>query len=166
MEKNERGALIILYRLLLVLLICLVLVIIGLTLYSLVFGKKGDAAVPAAVPAGVPQTVQDNSDSESIFTGIGRLRLPAADSDVTGSVVVISITFPYDPDDWAFTEELAARIKDFRTIAGDFMLETNTSELSKMSEDQLKNTLLERFNRILRLGKIRTLYFNDFMVIE
>lgn len=150
--KNDRGspALIIIYRSLLIFFICLALVFLGGTFYSLL-NRHGEK-IPVPLPPG-----------EGIFTGIGRLRCLAAGEN---SVVILSVTFPYDPEDRAFTEELAARVKDFRTVTGEYILSLTADELKKSGEDRLKSALLERFNRILRLGKIEILYFSDFMIIE
>jgi len=154
-NPSNSPALTITYRFLLALVICLVLFFLAGTVYSIFFKQNNEKPVPTPV-------------LDSTFTGIGRLRLPSADSSAAGqgSVVILSITFPYTPEDWAFTEELATRVKDFRSIAEEYFLSFSTADLKKRSEEQIKRDLLERYNRILRLGKIETLYFNDFMIVE
>jgi len=161
MKNSKSGsALTLIYRVLLALVICLALVLIGGTAYTLLF--RHDSPAPVTISA-----------QDGIFTGIGQLRLQAADSangitdgSTDGPVVVLTVTFPYDPSDRAFAEELAARVNDFRTITGDYIHSFKSEDLKKMGEDQLKSGLLERYNGILRLGKIQTLYFSDFMFIE
>ena len=143
------------YRFLLVLILCLALVFAAGTVYSLLVRRE------AAVPAANPQ--------DRIFTGIGRMRLPTADSRFApdqGPVVILSITFPYAPEDRAFSEELAARVKEFRSGAEEYFLSFRAEEIANMSEERIKTDLLDRFNRILRLGKIETLYFNDYLMLE
>ena len=101
-------------------------------------------------------------DGAGIFAGIGRLRIPLVNS----STLILSIAFPYPPDDRAFTEELAAKIGDFRAIASDYFSSLAAERLSVLDEDAAKAEILRRYNAILRLGKISTLYFNDLMIID
>ena len=154
MKNYDTGILTFIYRFLLALVICLALVFLGGTVYSLLIRQENGREV-SSVP-------------DRTFTGIGRLRCPMADSGSAGqdAVAVITVTFPYAPEDRAFSEELAARVKDFRSIVGDYILSFKTEELKKMNEDQFKNELLDRFNAVLRLGNIETLYFNDFMILD
>jgi flagellar FliL protein len=98
------------------------------------------------------------------FTGIGRLRLSTAEPQ--SAMVILTITFPYSPEDRAFSEELATRVRDFRAIAEAYFLSLSIGDLGNKSEEQIKADLLERFNRVLRLGKIQTLYFSDFMIFD
>ena len=101
---------------------------------------------------------------EQIFTGIGRLRLNTAEPQ--SAMVILTITFPYSPGDRAFAEELAARIRDFRTITSNYFLSINTADLLIKNEEEVKFELLEEFNSILRLGSIQILYFNDFLILD
>ena len=161
MKKTNEGTapvLNVIHKFLLALLVCLALVFLGGTVYSLFFRQKpAEFTVP--------------SPTDRIFTGIGRLRLPAANNAGTagtgqGPVVILSITFPYEPEDRPFTEELASRVGEFRSITGEYFLSFTAASLAKKSEEEIKKELLDRFNRILRLGKIGTLYFNDYLVLE
>lgn len=103
----------------------------------------------------------------SMYTGIGRLRAKLKeDAEGIAPTVVISPVFPYDNNDKAFTEELAARIKDFRDITNKYIstLDKNARELS--DDELLKKELLVRYNDKLRLGRVKTLYFTDFTLID
>ena len=150
------------YWVLLGLFLCLAAFILGGTIYS--FFSRSESATPFVF--------SDTADSR-IFTGIGRLRLPASPAidsptgaDADPATVIISITFPYIPEDLAFSEELATRVNDFRTIAREYFSAHSAEELRLMDEEIIKNEMLQRFNSVLRLGKIEILYFNDFLVIE
>jgi len=143
------------YKFLLALLICFAAALIGGTVYTLFFKR----AVPE--PAVIAP--------DRIFTGIGRQRLLTAGGNSAGSresVVILSITFPYAPEDRAFTEELAARVGEFRSVTEKYFRALNAADLEKKGEEKIKTELLDQFNGILRLGKIETLYFNDFMMLE
>jgi flagellar basal body-associated protein FliL len=98
----------------------------------------------------------------SVFSGIGRLRIPLAGS----STLILSIAFPYPSDDQAFTEELAVKIGDFRAMASDYFSSLPAEKIVSLDEEAAKTEILRRYNASLRLGKIDALYFNDLMIIE
>jgi flagellar basal body-associated protein FliL len=98
------------------------------------------------------------------------LRIPVAGASSSGggtgaSTLILSIAFPYPPRDQAFSEELASRITDFRAIAGDYFSSLSAESLAGLNEETAKAELLRRYNGVLRLGKIETLYFNDFLIV-
>ena len=111
---------------------------------------------------GILENSEQNGQGQT-FTGIGRIRVPTADSQP--AIVIIFVTFNYNPDDRAFSEELALRVKDFRAIITDYIGSFAAAELKKQDEESIKSEILRRFNAILRLGQIDTLYFSDFMVV-
>jgi flagellar basal body-associated protein FliL len=170
MKSSGKGSSLVLrimYPMLLILLFFVGLLLLGGTLYALVFLREGNAAGKeqpsgAFVPAG----------GEQLFTGIGRIRVSAGDD--SSPTIIVSITFPYSPADKPFSEELAARVGDFRTIAADYFKSFSAVEpgsidsgsIHSIDETILKEELLSRYNSILRLGKIRTLYFNDFLYLQ
>jgi flagellar basal body-associated protein FliL len=147
-----------LYRILLILVWVLVIGILGVTFW--VFRrppvKTGNSNVPANSTQGV--------SSERFFTGIGRIRSSTADT--TGATVILSIVFPYDSDDRPFSEELASHIKDFRTLTLNYISRHTVKELRSLGDGGVKKELLDQFNGILRLGKIKLLYFNDYLIVE
>jgi flagellar basal body-associated protein FliL len=163
--KDPSLALIIIYRALLILLFFVGLLLLGGTLYALVFLREGNRAV-----SGQPLGALPPAGEEQLFTGIGLIRVSAGDDD--SPTIIVSITFPYSQADKAFSEELAARIGDFRTIAADYFKSLSAGELGSsdsiksIDENVLKEELLSRYNGILRLGKIRVLYFNDFLYLD
>ena len=111
---------------------------------------------------GAPAGTAENRDG--MFTGIGRLRIPV--SHDPPSTLVVSIDFPYPPDDRLFAEELASRLGDFRAIAEAYFSSLPAQSLINLNEDTAKEEIIRRYNALLRLGRIETLYFTDFMVIE
>ncbi|MDR2053927.1 MAG: flagellar basal body protein FliL [Treponema sp.] len=138
----------------------LALILLGGTVYALVFrgrSEKTEAAAPGGNPS--PETGLDG-----MFTGIGRIR--ASTGGPESATVILSIAFPYSPRDRAFAGELAARIGDFRAGAADYFASFSTEELRQKDETAIKTELLERFNGMLRLGQITALYFSDYLIIE
>ena len=148
------------YRGLIICLTLLGLILIGGTIYGVFYHKSlpERSSVAASQEVGEGQT----------FTGIGQIRVPTADHQP--GLVILHVVFTYYPGDKAFTEELVLRVGDFRKIITDYLSSFSTVELYNMNadglEDDLKKELLLRFNAILRLGQIETLYFGDFMVLK
>ena len=147
------------YRCLLFFLFILGLVLIIGTIYGIFF----HAGLSGYTPTTVMQKSNQNGQGQT-FTGIGRIRVSTAGSQP--GTVIIFVTFNYNPEDKAFSEELALRVRDFRETIVDYIGYFSIAELQRMSEESIKVDLLRRFNAILRLGQIETLFFSDFMIVE
>ena len=143
-----------LYRGLLICLLLLGLVIIGGTIYGVFLYND---------PPGQGQINLLPESEGQTFTGIGRIRIPTADPQP--GMVILFVSFIYYPDDKVFSEELVLRIKDFRDIIVDYIGSFSVEELQKLEEENIKSELLRKFNAVLRLGQIETLYFSDFLII-
>ena len=103
----------------------------------------------------------------SIFNGIGMLRIPVAgQNSASSATMIISIAFPYPPGDLPWTEELASKIANFKTITFDYFSSLPASAIANLNEENAKAELLRRYNAILRLGKIESLYFSDLTILE
>ena len=79
--------------------------------------------------------------------------------------MILSIAFPYSANDFAFTEELAVKINEFRAIASGYFSSLSAENLNQINEEAAKQEILRRFNASLRLGRITDLYFSEMMVI-
>jgi hypothetical protein len=151
----------------------LFLLILGGTFYAMFRDPPGEAPggsggfSPGEIPGAYPRS--------AVFTGIGRLRIQAGAGSPQGgagadplsrAVVVLSVVFPYPPEDRPFTEELAGKIPLFRRIIRDYFGALSPDELAPLDEQGAKEELLRRFNGELQLGKIESLLFNDLMILE
>ncbi|MCL2233914.1 MAG: flagellar basal body protein FliL [Treponema sp.] len=146
------------YRSLMVCLVTLGIIIIGGTVYGVFFNTA------PARPAGNEQPPDlRGSGPEQTFTGIGRLRIPTADPQP--GTVILFVSFMYYPGDRAFSEELTLRLGYLRTIIRDYIGSFTAAELQRLDEEHIRTELLRRFNGLLRLGRIETLFFSDFMII-
>jgi len=150
------------YQSLVACLIVLALIIIGGTIYG-VFSLNIPPSNNPNKQVDVRQDSGQKNGQGQTFTGIGPIRVSTA--DLQPGMVIIFVSFIYYPDDRAFSEELALRIRDFRDIVTDYIGSFSTTELQMQGEEGIKAELLRRFNAILRLGQIETLYFSDFMVV-
>lgn len=139
-------------------LIAIALLILCGTMYALVFlpGRKQTGA-----PSGPAQIMREGG---RIFTGIGKIRTTTAGNP--GAAVIITVAFPYEPDDTSFSEELASKVASFRTETGKYFNGFTPDELRLKTEDELREDLLVLYNGRLRLGFIDTLYITDYMIIE
>jgi flagellar basal body-associated protein FliL len=135
-----------------------VLVIVGGTVYWAV--SRDDAPPPSSPLTGVGVLPESGGQT---FTGIGRIRVSTA--DLEPGMVILFVLFNYDPGDKVFSEELVLKIRDFREIIVDYIGSFSAEELQKLDEEDIKRELLHRFNAVLRLGQIETLYFSDFLII-
>jgi flagellar basal body-associated protein FliL len=148
------------YRVLLGTAAALALVLLAGTLYALVFRPGAEEPPPQTRQSGLVQSSVDGG----VFTGIGRIR--AATAGPQSATVILSVTFPYPPGDRPFTEELASQTANFRTAAREYFASLSTEELRGRDEASIKAEILRRYNGLLRLGQIETLYFNEYLVIE
>lgn len=160
-ETSKTKAIRTLYIVLLSVAASLVLLLI----IGTVVGLARSPSSPPIVKFGkdkTPPTVLLESGDIRVFSGIGRLRIPLADS----STMILSISFPYMADDTVFTEELAAKIGEFKELATDYFTSLPKEKLKPLDEDAAKAEILSRFNANLRLGRIEALYFNDLMILD
>ena len=147
-----------LYRGLVICLVVLAVILIGGTIYGISISN----AAPARQDH-IDIAEKSGEGEGQTFSALGRIRLPTADPQP--GTVILFVSFIYYPDDKAFSEELVLRIADFREIITAYVSSFSSSELQKLGEESLKDELLRRFNAVLRLGQIETLFFTDFMII-
>jgi flagellar basal body-associated protein FliL len=151
-----------LYRILQGIAAVLVLVLFAGTLYAFILPPDRPAQAPKN---GLPQSsVSGFQSQDGVFTGIGRIRSSTAGPEP--STVIFSVTFPYPENDKPFAEELNSQIVNFRNTAYEYFASLSTEELRQKDEPAIKTEILRRYNLLLRLGRIETLYFNEFLIIE
>jgi flagellar basal body-associated protein FliL len=151
------------YRVLRGIAAALALVLLAGTLYALVFRPGGTVPPPRTGETGAASPGGPLSEN-GVFTGIGRIRASTAGPEP--ATVILSVTFPFRPDDKPFAEELASQISNFRNTAHEYFLSFSAEELREKDEDAIKAEILHRYNLLLRLGRIETIYFNEYLVIE
>jgi len=164
------GRLLIAYRVLVVLALALAVVLITGSLYALFRSPNSGPLFRIGANGGKqgrrgPDTgVVSPMALPNVFSGIGRLRIPLAGEPA--AALVLSISFPYSADDRPFAEELASRIGDFRSIAAEYFASLPREKAVDLDEEAAKAGILGRYNAMLRLGSIETLYFGDLIIVE
>lgn len=141
--------------------------IAGLLILILIIGtiiglSRSGNADPFIGSGYIPAEPDSFNDDIRVFSEMGRLRIPLVDS----STLVISIAFPYSANDVTFSEELAAKIDDFKSIVISYFSSLPAANLAPIDEERAKHEILRRFNNNLRLGSLQTLYFIDVTVIS
>lgn len=116
---------------------------------------------PAETVQPVPVQWPPNDDIR-VFSDMGRLRIPLSNS----SIMILSIAFPYNASDIAFTEELAGKIVEFRDTAVGYFSSLPADRLININEETAKTEILALYNANLRLGRIEALYFSDMNIID
>jgi flagellar basal body-associated protein FliL len=144
------------------LLIALAGLLIAGTIYAFARSPGAGPLFRLGKAGGTVSGTEAAGDGVHIFAGIGRLRIPLANS----STLILSIAFPYPPDDQSFTEELAAKIGEFRSIASEYFSSLPAEKLVNLDEGAAKAEILRRYNTSLRLGRIEALYFSDLVILE
>jgi flagellar basal body-associated protein FliL len=157
------------YRILIVTVLLLVAVIAAGTVLALarrapVAGAAEARTADQGGPEGLEARRTGTDRRSAYFTGVGRIR--AATTDARPATVIVSIAFPYDKTDVPFSEELAAKTREFRQVAAELFSSYPGDRLRKTSEAELKAELLRRYNALLRLGKIEAIYFNDYLIVD
>jgi flagellar basal body-associated protein FliL len=164
-QKRLSGRLLIVYRIAVALVLVLALVLVCGSLYAVIRGPDSGPLFRIGKDGGEVQGGQASaSDALNVFSGIGRLRIPLEGEPP--ATLMLSISFPYPADDRPFAEELAFRIGDFRSIAILYFGSLPPEKTVRLDETAAKTEILERYNKLLRLGKIETLYFGDLMVLK
>jgi flagellar basal body-associated protein FliL len=164
-EHPSRG-LLVLYRVLVGVVFLLIFLLLGGTLYALVIRPSAGLNRAGGSPASQSREAAEGPEDYTggVFTGIGRIR--AVTAEPQAATVLLSVTFPYPPEDRAFSEELAAKIGQFRGITAEYFASFSVAALRAKADGAIKEELRQRYNSILRLGSISRLYFNDYMIIE
>ena len=157
-EKTARIA----YIALLSIAALLVVLLLTGTIAGLVRQDKTEPLIKfESAPKKIKKSISSEDDIR-VFSGLGRLRVPLSNS----SILLLSLAFPYSASDSAFTEELAAKISDFRSIATGYFSALPEESIMQIDEETAKLEILRRFNESLSLGRIDALYFSDMMVID
>lgn len=155
----------VLYRILMVMVLGLGLSLVGGTFYVLASRQEGLSLKRHQKNNTLPVKNRFSEPTEGqSFTSLGQIRVITASPNP--ATVIISITFPYDPEDKVFAEELASKIKDCRAVTSEYLGTFSVKELRALGEGEIKTELLRRYNLLLRLGHIEALYFSDFSIIE
>jgi flagellar FliL protein len=139
-------------------------VIIGLMLIiTIIAFASGKASLGKNMRKADPSPDQFTSD-EAVFTGFQQLRF--ATSDNPPVPVIITPYFTYQNGDTELNEELNMKMRHFRTVFSDYFSAHTQQELLELGEQTIKAELTEQINSELVLGKIKNLYFSEYIFLN
>lgn len=115
----------------------------------------------------INMSARSNSKVDA-YTNIGQLRVltRAPSEDTEGSVVVLSPWFSYPQDDTGLFEELSRKERQTKNIISEYFALYTKDQLLQKGEKQIKEDLLAHINEQLVLGKIRAIYFDQYLFFE
>ncbi len=157
-------------RILLIILIALIVIFVGGTAVSIAknggeIKSKYRHADPT--PKQVINTSLKTNSRLSAYTDVGQIRTVTKGSDSrTGILLLVSPWFSYQANDTALFEELAQKDKLEKSIIIGFFSEYTKDELLAMGEQKIKEDIKNRINNELVLGKIKDVYFDQYLFFE
>ncbi len=139
-------------------------IIVG-SAYSYISGpsvkKSGDKESASNISRGK----ENNVDA---YTAIGQLRItlqPENEGD-SPDVVVVNPWFSYAQGDKSLFEELSQKDVQIKNLIVSYFSSYTLDDLRSKDEQTIKEDLLHIINGILVIGKIRSVYFNDYIFID
>lgn len=90
--------------------------------------------------------------------------LPAEDEDV--NVVVVTPWFSYPSENRTLFEELSQKSLHIKAVITDYFSSMTLDEIRSKGETRIKEELLDEINKSLVMGKIRAVYFSEYVFIE
>ncbi|MBQ0039949.1 MAG: flagellar basal body-associated FliL family protein [Treponema sp.] len=108
---------------------------------------------------------EENVDAFTDFRQI-RVQTKVESEDEEPSVVVVSPWFSYPAGDQQLFEELSQKERQMRAIFNSYFTSHTSDEIQKKGEAQIKEELKDEINSQLVMGKIRAVYFNEYIFIN
>ncbi|MGI5089065.1 flagellar basal body-associated FliL family protein [Treponema sp. OMZ 805] len=99
----------------------------------------------------------------ALYGDLGQLRAVTADNPPI--TVVIKPFLEYKASDTAFQEELVTKKEALKKSILDWFSLESAYRLSSELPQDIKQTLMERINKQLVLGKIHNIYFEEFVIL-
>lgn len=99
-----------------------------------------------------------------LYGDLGRLR--AVSSDEIPVTVVVYPFLEYDSADIFFQEELVSKKSFLRNTFINWFGQKKAYTLLSMNESDIKKELLDAINKEFKLGKIKTVYFKEFKILN
>lgn len=150
-------------------LVVLILLVSIVASIAKLFTKNSSMIINDPLPTEIESLNKKNNEELAAFTGISTIRLSTLSSsqeEQNASILVISPWFSYPKDDTQFYEELSRKRVLITSIITYYFSSKTKNDILSLSEDTIKNALLTEINQNLSLGKIKELYFTDFIFFE
>lgn len=149
--------------------IAAIIVVATLTAFAVAKGKPGKNYRKADPdPHKVTNMNKGMENAVDAFTDFRQIRIQTRieSEEEEPAVIVVSPWFSYPAGDKALFEELSQKERQMRAIFATYFSEFTSREILEKGETRVKEELLERINSQLVMGKIRAVYFNDYIFID
>jgi len=119
-------------------------------------------------PQKVIKKSQKTEQSVDAYTAMGQLRVTTKgeDENTPGSLLVVSPWFTYASSDSALFEELQQKERQEKSLITNYFSRFTKAELIDRGEATIKTDILELINGQLVMGKIRAVYFDQYVFFE
>ena len=145
----------------------LLLVILAGTIIGLVGKKKNTPEVLISQGKAVSLMAPSDTDEVAYFElGTIRISCAAADSEESGSIMVLSPWLAYPAGDTVFFEELSRKSGAIKGIFQAYFSARTKNQLLTETEERISQIIIEEINADLALGKISDIYFTDYLFLE
>ena len=145
----------------------LLLVILVGTIIGLVGKKKNTPEVLISQGKAVSLMAPSDTDEVAYFElGTIRVSCAAADSEESGSIMVLSPWLAYPAGDTVFYEELSRKSGAIKGIFQAYFSARTKNQLLTETEERISKIIIEEINADLALGKISDIYFTDYLFLE
>ena len=145
----------------------LLLVILVGTIIGLVGKKKNTPEVLISQGKAVSLIAPSDTDEIAYFElGTIRVSCAAADSEESGSIMVLSPWLAYPAGDTVFFEELSRKSGAIKGIFQAYFSARTKNQLLTETEEKISQIIIEEINADLALGKVSDIYFTDYLFLE
>jgi flagellar FliL protein len=100
----------------------------------------------------------------SMFSALPIVR--ATTKDPTPSSVIVEIVLGYDLNNATAATELTGRLVELQDFTRNYFSNKYSADLLPDKEEQLKQDIMEKLNRLLNTAKVRAVYFKQLSVME
>ena len=145
----------------------LLLVILVGTIIGLVGKKKNTPEVLISQGKAVSLIAPSDTDEVAYFElGTIRVSCAAADSEESGSIMVLSPWLAYPAGDTVFFEELSRKSGAIKGVFQAYFSARTKNQLLTETEERISQVIIEEINADLALGKVSDIYFTDYLFLE
>ena len=145
----------------------LLFVILVGTIIGLVGKKKNTPEVLISQGKAVSLMAPSDTDEVAYFElGTIRVSCAAADSEESGSIMILSPWLAYPAGDTVFYEELSRKSGSIKGIFQAYFSARTKNQLLTETEERISQIIIEEINADLALGKVSDIYFTDYLFLE
>lgn len=134
--------------------------------------SKGDVEARYRKADPSPQKIVNMSagkeNSVDAFTDLGQIRVSSKriSQAQDPAVIVVSPWFSYPTGDKTLFEELSQKERLIRSLFIQYFSSLTLDEIRARGENAVKEDLLYKINAELVMGKVRAVYFNEYIFID